>query len=279
MKKAILVFLALCLFLVGAASAYGLYLSCPDKIQAGQTLKCSIDSDFPSGRSFDLVFYQAQYTSTELDRQSLTIQENHATQYKLFDTRGLKGGQYKMEIQFIGPSDSVRSDSVTSKLITLTDRSGEITMTSPLTQTTDDALHIDGSIVKEGTNGVQVEVRGQSIGRIFGPQYVRTTNDMKTGAGLFSQKVTTSQPDDYDVYFTDSNGFIGVVTFHVTSPAPVQTFTTIPTTTMPKTTIKTLTPISTPTTAPTQSPLSISAVLGALGMCALICSAKMRQRK
>jgi hypothetical protein len=279
MKKVILIFLTLCLFLVGAASAYGLYLTCPDKIQAGQTLKCLIDSDFPAGKSFDLVFYQAQYTATELDRQTLTIQENHATQYKLFDTRGMKGGQYKMEIEFIGPSDFVRSDSVTSKLITLTDRSGEITMTSPLTQSTDDALHIDGSIVKEGTNGVQVEVRGQSVGQIFGPQYIRTTNDMKTGAGIFSQKVTTSQPDDYDVYFTDAAGFIGVVTIHVTSPAPVTTLTTIPTTTIPKTPTKTLTPIPTPTPTPTKSPVSIIAVLGALGVCTLICSAKIRQRK
>jgi hypothetical protein len=282
MKKILLLSFILLMFLTGTASAYGLYLTCPDTVQVGQTLKCSIDTsaNYPVGTSFDLIFYQAQYTATELDRQTVTIQPTRATQYKLFDTRGLKGGQYKMEIDFQGSAQSQLSDdSVTNKLITLIDRSNLITITSPLTQTTDDALHIDGSIAKEGANGVQIEVRGQSIGTIFGPQYIRTTNNMQTGAGMFSQMVKTSQPGDYDVYFTDTTGFIGDITYHVTSPTPVQTPTTIPTKTVIKTPTKTLTPLSTPTPSPTQSPLSIFVVLGALGVSALICSGTLRSRK
>ncbi len=282
MKRILLLSLILLMFLTGTASAYSLTLTCPDTVQVGQTLKCSIDtsSNYPVGSSFDLVFYQAQYTATELDRQPVTIQANRATQYILFDTTGLKGGQYKMEIDFQGIDEShLSSDSVTAKLITLIDRSNLITITSPLTQTMDDALHIDGSIAKEGSNGVQVQVRGQSTGTIFGPQYIRTTNDMKTGAGVFSQMVKISQPGDYDVYFTDTAGYIGSITFHVTSPTPVPTLTTLPTTIATKTPTKTLTPISTPTPTPTQSPLSVFVVLGALAVSAVICSATLKPRK
>jgi hypothetical protein len=271
MKKILLLSLVLILFVTSSVSAYSLYLTCPDSIQAGQTLKCSVDtsSNYPAGSSFDLVFYQAQYTATALDRQTVTIQANRATQYKLFDTKGMKGGQYKMEIEFQGSSETQLSDdSVTSKLITLTDRSSEITITSPLSQTTDDALHIDGSILKEGNNGVSIEVRGENTGRIFGPQYIKTTKDTKTGDGMFSQTVTVTQADDYDVHFTDTTGYIGVVTFHVSSPAPTQAPTTIATTKIPTNVRTTSTTVPTPT--PTQSPLPVFVVITGLGISMLL---------
>ena len=100
MKKFIPVLLLLSLFLAGSASAYGIYLNCsPLTIPVGQTIKCSVDSNFPAGTSFNLVFYQSQYTSTLIDSQAMTTQPNQLTQYTLFDTTGLPGGQYKVEIQ------------------------------------------------------------------------------------------------------------------------------------------------------------------------------------
>ena len=52
------------------------------------------------------------------------------------------------------------TDSVTLQLPVLIDRSGEITITSPMTQVLVDALRIEGSIAKIGNDGVQIEVRG-----------------------------------------------------------------------------------------------------------------------
>jgi hypothetical protein len=269
MKKLFLIALVLCMFCAGTASAYGLYLTCPASVQAGQTLKCTIDSDLPAGTSFNLVFYQSLYTATELDRQPVTIQKDQATQYKLFDTRGYKGGQYKIEIQIdSGYLGDLRSDSVTSQLVTLIDRSGEITITSPTTQMLADALQIDGSIIKKGSDGVEIEVKGQNTGRVFNPQYIPTTKDMKSGAGIFTRKVTVTEADSYDVYFSDPDGLIGIVTFEVVTPAPTPIPTTIVQTT--RTTIQTTPPTPSPT--PTKSPLAEVVVIGALGITGVLFS-------
>jgi len=91
MKKFLPLILLLSLALVGSASAYGMYLNCSDSVPVGQMIKCAVDSDFPAGTSFDLVFYQSQYTSTEIDRESMTIQPSQATQYKLFRYYGSEG--------------------------------------------------------------------------------------------------------------------------------------------------------------------------------------------
>ena len=263
MKWIILISLLLCMLCAGTASAYYLNLSCPDSVQAGQTLKCSIDSTLSAGTSFNLVFYQSMYTATELDRLPITIQSNHATQYKLFDTRGLKGGQYKVEIQGIDES-KLDSESFTSRLVKIIDRSDEITLTAPTTQNLADALQIAGSIAKKGNDGVEIEVRGQNVGTVYS-QYIPTTNDIKSGAGVFNRKVTVTRPDDYDVYFRDGNGLIGIETFTVVAPAPTQAPTTVSTTVV-KTTRQTLTTPPTPSPAPTKSPLEEIVVIGALGV-------------
>ena len=55
MKKIILI--ALCMMcIVGTASAYQFYLSCPESVQVGIPLKCSIDSNFPAGTTFDVAY-------------------------------------------------------------------------------------------------------------------------------------------------------------------------------------------------------------------------------
>jgi len=276
MKRILLIALIL-LCIGGSASAYGLYISCPESVQAGLPIKCSIDSDEPAGYTFDLVFYQSQYTATEISRQSVTIQSSKNTQYRLFDTQGLPGGSYKIEVQYKTTSGdtSLRSDSVTAQLVKLIDRSGDITITSPMTQNVDDALRIEGEIVKLGTDGVQIEVRGPD-GRVFGPQWVGTTKDVKNNAGIFTQRVYVTGPGSYDVSFTDSQGFIGTVTFQVTSPV------TSAQTTVPVTTVRTPTRVPTttvPTTipTPTQSPLSPLIVMGGLGLAAALVIAIKRE--
>jgi hypothetical protein len=265
MKRIILI--ALCLMCIaGTASAYQLYLSCPESVQVGLPLKCSIDSTFPAGTTFDIAFYQSGYTATAISRQSVTIQESQVTQYKLFDTKGLQGGQYKVEIQFIGPDEGrLSSDSNTLQLPKLIDRSGDITITSPMTQILNEALRIEGSVVKVGNEGVEIEVRGPD-GIIFGPQWIGTKIDMRSGAGVFTKQVIVTSPGEYDVIFKDAKGYIGVVTFNV--PAPVTTTpttvpTTAPVTTRPPTTVPTSLPA---TTSSPLSPVSLVAALGIVGV-------------
>ncbi len=269
MKRIILLFLCLA-FLTGTASAYGLYLSCPESVQAGIPLKCSVDSDFPAGTTFNIALYQSQYTATLISRQPITIQANHATQYKLFDTQGLPGGTYKVEVQYVGNDEPrLRSDSKTLQLITIIDRSGEIEITSPMTQMIDDALRIEGSIKGLGNDGLEIEVRGED-GRIFGPQWIGSTKDIRDGYGKFTRKVTVTSAGPYDVDFRDAKGYIGKVTFTVTAPA-TQAPTTIPTTTMPVvTTTRPITTTVTPWPTATQSPVSPFTLIGAMGLAGLI---------
>lgn len=277
MKRIIL--LALCLMCIaGTASAYQLYLKCPSdkdssaaqsEIQVGLPLKCSIDSNFPAGTTFNLAFYQSGYTSTLISKQTVTIQASHNTQYKIFDTQGVPGGTYKIEIQFIGADEPrISSDSVTTQLVKLLDRSGDIEVDPGLlTQSTADALRIEGSIKKAGNDGVQIEVRGPD-GRIFGPQWIGTTNDMKNGAGKFTKKVIIATPGSYDVDFTDANGYIGKVTFTVEDKA-TPTQTTVPATTAVVRTTKPVTTAPTPWPTATQSPVSPLTVLCAAGIAGL----------
>jgi len=274
MKKIILI--ALCMmFIVGTASAYQLYLSCPESVQVGIPLKCSIDSNFPAGTTFNVVMYQSGYTATPVKSQSVTIQENQPTQYSILDTKGLPGGQYKVEIQFIGPDEGrLSSDSVTLQLPVLVDRSSEITITSPMTQTLVDALRIEGSIAKIGNEGVQIEVRGPDGSSIFGPQWIGTKLQIQSGAGEFTQKVMVTSPGAYDVYFKDVKGYIGVKTFTVTAPATPSTIvrTTAPVTPRPPTTV----PTPLPTT--TKSPLSLMPIVAALSIMGLLSVILMKKR-
>jgi len=279
MKRILLI--ALCLTcIIGTASAYQLYLKCPDTVQVGIPLKCTIDSNLPAGTTFEVAFYQSGYTATPISRSSLTIQE-HATNmaaptmYQLFDTKGLPGGQYKVEVQFTGTQGgSLSDDSVTWQLPKVLDRSGDITINSPMTQTLEEALRIEGSILKLGNDGVEIEVRGPD-GRIFGPQYIGSKVDLRSGAGVFTQKVTVTKPGDYDVYFSDSTGYIGLKTFTVSSPV-TSTPTTVPTTAV----ITTRPPTTVPTTLPTttQSPLSLIPVVAALTVIGLLMAVTAKKR-
>jgi hypothetical protein len=275
MKRILLIVLFLLCF-AGTASAYQFYLSCPESVQVGLPLKCSIESNLPAGTTFDLAFYQSGYTATPISTQSVTIQDSHATQYKLFDTKGLPGGQYKLEAQFRGDDESsLSSDSKTLQLPVLIDRSGEITITSPMTQNMDEALRIEGYIAKIGNDGVEIAVRGPD-GVIFGPQWIGTKINVQSGAGVFTQHVAVTKPGDYDVTFSDAKGFIGVKTFKVSAPVTT-TPATIPATTR-VTTTRPPTTVPTPLPTPTKSPLSSVTVVAALGIIGMLSVSLIKKR-
>jgi hypothetical protein len=266
MKHIILV--ALCLMcLVGSASAYTFSLSCPESVQVGLPLKCSVDTNLPAGTTFDVVMYQSGYTATPLQRKTVTVQDNHATQYQLIDTKGFPGGQYKVEIQFTGADEGrLSTGSVTLQLPILIDRTSEITITSPLSQSTGTPLRIEGSVIKLGNDGVEIEVRGPD-GLVFGPQWIGTKLHIQDGSGEFTQQVAVPGPGAYDVTFSDAKSFIGIKTFNVVSPA-TSVPTTVPTTVV--LTSRTLTTIATPLPTTTQSPLSPLTMVAALSLAGLL---------
>ena len=272
MKKILLIVI----FLLGLAvpvSAYGVYLSCPESVQAGLALKCTVDSDFPPGTTFNLVLYQSGYTATQINKMPITIQADHKTQNINYDTTGLPGGSYKAELQAVSDADeSYRSDSKTMQLVTIIDRSGDIEITSPVTQDLADALRIEGTLKKGGSDGIEIEVNGPD-GRIFGPQWIGTTKVVSNGAGKFTQKVTVNTGGEYTVDFSDASGYVGTKTFMVAAPT-IQT-TAIPVTTVGRTLTKTAaTTLPTPwptTAAPSPlSPLSAICGLGCAGFIAFL---------
>lgn len=256
-----IIFIALCLIgSIGSASAYQVYLWCPESVQAGLPLNCSVDSNLPAGTEFDVVFYQSVYIAAPFSRMSFVIRGDHATMYQSFDTKGLPGGPYKVEVRFDGPeAGKLSSDSVTMQVPDLINRTSEITITSPASQALDEALRIEGSITKLGNKGVDIEVRGRD-GFVFGPRYTSTKVDFRSGAGVFTQQVAVTQPGTYEVYFRDADGFIGMKTFSVIAS------TTSSPTTVPKTTITTSSPTIAPASLPTttRSPLSLVPVVAAL---------------
>jgi len=248
---------------VAPASAYCIYLDCPTSIQAGQPLKCSIDSNFPAGTTFNLALYQSGYTSTLIKEMPVTIQADKKTQYINYDTTGLPGGTYKAELTYTSAIEPC-SDSKYYLQVEIVDRSDDVEITSPRTQDIDSALRIEGSVKKGGNSGVEIEVSGPD-GRVFGPQWVGTKNNIQNGAGVFTQKVTVKTGGEYTVEFSDSKGYITAKTFTVTAPTVA---TTIPVTTAAvvrtKTTVTTA-PTPWPTTT-AQSPLSpLSAICGLAG--------------
>lgn len=268
MKKIILIALFL-MCIVGPVSAYGLYLTCPEEVQSGLPLKCTVDSDFPPGTTFNLVLYQSSYTATQIRKQPITIQSDHKTMNLVTDTVGLPGGQYKVEMQYTGSDEErLRSDSRTMMLVTIIDRSGEIEITSPVTQDLDEALRIEGNIKDGGNKGIELEVHGPD-GRIFGPQWIQTKAEVRNNAGVFTQKVSVTGAGDYTVDFSDSEGYVGTKSFTVV--APTTQATAIPTTkAVVKTTRTTATPTATPWPTTEQSPLSPLTVMGSLAVAGML---------
>jgi hypothetical protein len=227
--------------------------------------------------AIDVVFYQSQYTANLIDDRVVVMQGDKTTYTVIFNTNGLKGGQYKVEAKLRSYQTDLRSGSITVFIVQVIDRSGEIHITSPTTQTLGDALRIGGTIDKIGDQGVQMEVQGPS-GIIFGPDWIETSRDMNAVDGKFSRKIPVSEPGNYDVSFSDqrgeSGGFIGTVSFTVNAPATIPTPSQIPTTI--RTTVPTTIP-TVPTAVPTtKSPVPAWTVLVALAGAGII-SALLRK--
>ena len=211
-------FLLCLLFLVGSAQAYVLIISAPAEIRAGVPLEISGTTTFPVGTVFDLVIYRLQPTTPEeVGRKIIVVDESKSFQ-ESFPTSGLLSGDYKVEATFLtDPGSKLGSDSVTTKVFRITDRSGEIVLTVPHDQVLGEALRIEGYIPKAGVTTITLKVSGPQ-GAVLPPQDIRTTTRTGKDEGYFSRTIPVAERGNYYVDFYDIRGFMTTVKFMVDTP-------------------------------------------------------------
>jgi hypothetical protein len=260
-----LVLIVLC---ISSSQAYVLNIYAPDTLQAGAPLIVTGDTTFPAGTQFDMIFSRSQFTQSEISRRLVVIDDTQIFTVP-FETKGLDGGQYKVEAVLSPDLDAkLSSGSVTIRVVQLIDRSGEVHITSPLNQTLGDALVINAYIPGAGVTAIELSVVGPS-GPVFGPRYITTTTQQGSTDGFISRSIAVTEPGNYYVQFSDSAGYIGTYKFTVSEAA---TPTTLPTTTE--------TP-GIPITLPGggRVPLSVFAVIGALCVMGILYGSGLRRKK
>ncbi len=234
------------LFCTTAVSAYQISFTVPESVKVGQTFVVQGESNLPSGFTTELYLYREvpNFQPKQISVDEFTIQEGGDWQI-VYDTTGWQKATYKIEV----PKNSrysYGSDSVTFRTFVVWDRSDEVEVTSPETQSYDGTLDIAGKAVKlTGGAGIKIDVSGPS-GGVFGPTYIPTDAE-----GLFSCEVPISGPGTYTVAFSDEDDLITTAEVTITEN-PALTATITATTTAG--TAATLPP-------ETQSPLSVFSVL------------------
>ncbi|HTY52271.1 MAG TPA: hypothetical protein VMB35_03665 [Methanomicrobiales archaeon] len=217
------------IFLVGAAQAAYVEMNAPDKITVGQTLEVSGSSlgTLKPGFSTDLIFYKMAFTKTEVARTRIVVQEGGVFSAS-FSTSGLEAGNYLLELVDPQPGgvDAFGGESKLQKQVTLIDRQGEITITSPVTQSFTGILSIRGSVSTAGNNGTQLRVDHNGM-TIYGPLYIATLNN------AFSTQIEITDGGTYTAFFSDYRSYIGSAQFTVLQP--VSTTPVVVTTVPPQT--------------------------------------------
>ena len=223
MKKIVLLLIGL-LFLSGWVSAYQVNIDAPDSLAVGKPLVVTGTTTFGVGTPIDVVLYYQLTTTTEIKRKIVYVQSDKSFK-AVFDTTGLKPGTYKVEV----PANGL-GDSISMRLVTLFDRTEEISLSSPLNQGFTGKIYVSGQIKGDENSGVQIEVIDPDGLVVFGPQYVNIDN-----AAHFAAVVPITNPGDYEVSFTDVKGYIGSRTISSQGQAtvastvmPSETLTTNP---------------------------------------------------
>jgi hypothetical protein len=236
-----MLFLCLCTLLISAASAYIVTIDAPRTLTAGEPLVVNGTSTLPAGYTTDLILYQG---AREIARTTIVVQVDR-TFTATFDTGGLEGGDYKVELQQQRDPATYGSSSVTSRFVTLIDRSKEVVVTSSTVQTDLRNLTVAGTAA--GKKGGSIAITATGPGNFsFGPEYVRTDS-----SGAFTKSVAIQGAGDYRVSISDPAGVItrysvsvaASTTVPTTDPTTVITSvpTTVPTTSEPTTAVPTTT--------------------------------------
>ncbi|MEN6442829.1 MAG: hypothetical protein ABFC71_03650 [Methanoregula sp.] len=197
MNKLVLLVMGL-LFCTGNVSAYQVVIQAPDTLTVGEPLLVSGTTTFGIGTPIDVVLSYQLTTSTEVSRKIAYVMSDKTFRV-VFDTTDLKKGVYKVEVPTNGMGDSV-----TMRLVNLVDRSDEIHLSSQTTQSFNGKLYVTGTLSTDASSGVQIEVIGPDGSHIFGPMYINTNYQ-----GSFSADIPITQSGDYEVSFTDAQGYVG----------------------------------------------------------------------
>lgn len=246
-------------FLVGAAQAAYVELNAPSEINVGQTLDVTGTSiGLSAGFSTDLIFYRYSGSKIEIARTRIVVQDGGGFSAR-FSTDGLSAGTYLLELvdPMTGGNAQFGGQVKNIIYVTLINRQGNITITSPYSQSFTGLLSIRGSIRDARNFGTQLQVdhNGRTI---FGPLYVATLND------AFSTDIPITEGGIYTAYFSDSHGNIGSAQFTVSQPV----HTTVPTTiaTPTKTSVASTTPPLTWTPPPTTQKSTLPALLALIAL-------------
>ena len=278
-----IILLLLSAVLTTGASAYLINISAPDSVNVGNPLIITGSTTFPEDSYFDLVLSYSKYTSGEVSRQTVIV--DNSKQFRSeFETRNLDKGQYKIEVYNIVSDgkefveSALGSSSVTRRVIQLIDRSDEIVIESPEEQNISSALIVTGIVKKPGTRVKEQDSRIKEQGggvitlRVFGPddftygpQQLITTAGFADDYGHFSTQIPISSPGEYQVSFSDKIGFIGEYQFNVSGSQFQEekqvVVTPIPTTTLLQATPEPVSTPEIPSPAPTKSPLPIGVII------------------
>lgn len=266
------------IFSIGTASAYIITIDAPKTVVKGTPLIVSGTTTFPQDAYFDLVLYYSKYTAGEVARQKIIV--DPVQEFRVnFDTRELEKGQYKVEVHNIYSNNELfverqlGSSSVIRRIVQVSDRSDEISISSPEIQDIQSALSISGRVKKLGDGVITLRMYGPD-NYTFGPVQLITTKGYADSDGYFSTTTSVILPGEYYASISDKSGFIGEYLFIVTDdslpahdeeitleeaifePEPVMTpRDEMPSPTKPE-------PVS---TTP-ESPLSVLGIIAAIGL-------------
>lgn len=207
----IMLFLAL---IVAGASAYEISIDAPTSLQAGTPIVVNGTTNLADGVNISIALSNADYSTTEIEKKNVVIQRSDENKSfsVVFDTTGLKKGQYKVEVLPI-QEFSFLGNSVTIRPVTLVDRSDELAISPPLQKEYDGSLTIAGNGARLINSGVEVIVTRTDGTLLIGPEFIGTDY-----MGYFSKTFTIPEPGDYLVNFSDARGFIGNFTYTITQP-------------------------------------------------------------
>jgi len=196
------ILVAIILGLCSCASGYYLYIDAPSNIRVGEEIYFEGSTNTPPPDIIHIVFSQISGSPIEIDRISIPIDERGETTFNgTFNTRGLEAGRYRIE----GVPDSKRSFSGDSRLlrvVTLEDRSNEISLTSQREQWLSDILKVTGTIRNFRERSLTFELKKDGE-RVFGPSQVPVSH------GQFDYNIPVSEPGTYMLLISDHRGLIG----------------------------------------------------------------------
>ena len=193
--------------MTASASAYIFTFEVPSTIYKGEDIYIEGSGNLPAGTTMQLVLYQQKGTISEIERNSITIQDDGYWETN-FETSDLDAGKYKIEV----PSEystNLGSSSTSYQMFEIVDRSSEITITSYSEQKYNGYLDVSGRCATRGDAGVQLLVEGP-YGIVFPQQWIST--DSK---GYFSQSVPIETEGSFEASFSDNDGLIDTVSFEV----------------------------------------------------------------